>query len=118
MDEVKKNDHNKAIKTAAVVLAAGQGRRMNSAIQKQFMLLGGKPLIYYSLKALENSAIDQVILVTGKDEIQYCQDEIVKKYNFKKVKAVVAGGEERYHSVYQGLKALDEKEIGDRKSVV
>ncbi|MDO4278993.1 MAG: 2-C-methyl-D-erythritol 4-phosphate cytidylyltransferase [Lachnoclostridium edouardi] len=112
MDEVKKNDHNKAIKTAAVVLAAGQGRRMNSAIQKQFMLLGGKPLIYYSLKALENSAIDQVILVTGKDEIQYCQDEIVKKYNLKKVKAVVAGGEERYHSVYQGLKALDEKEIG------
>ena len=47
-----------------------------------------------------------MILVTGADEIAYCRDEIVGKYGFSKVRAIVAGGKERYHSVYEGLKAL------------
>ena len=59
--------------TAAIVLAAGQGKRMESKIQKQFLLLNGKPLIAHSLKAFEESRIDQIILVTGEDEISYCR---------------------------------------------
>jgi len=93
-------------KTAAVVLAAGQGKRMHSAVAKQFLLLNGKPLIYYSLKAFEESSVDAVILVTGKDEISYCEKEIVEKYGFSKVARVVAGGKERYDSVHEGLLAL------------
>lgn len=90
----------------AVVLAAGQGKRMGSRIQKQFLDLGGYPILFYSLKAFEESQAEQIILVTGEREIEFCRREIVEKYGFSKVKAVVAGGAERYHSVYEGLKQV------------
>ncbi len=94
-------------KSAAIVLAAGQGKRMHSSVQKQFLLLDGKPLIFYGLDAFENSSVDQIVLVTGSDEISYCQTEIVEKYGFSKVTHIVSGGKERYHSVYEGLKAAE-----------
>ena len=90
--------------TAAIVLAAGKGTRMESDIQKQYLELGGKPLIYYALKAFEDSPVKQVILVTGRGETGYCRKEIVDKYGISKVKAIVEGGKERYHSVFEGLK--------------
>ena len=94
-------------KNVAVVLAAGQGKRMNSKVQKQFLLIKEKPVLYYTLHAFEESAlISEIILVTGKDEIEYCQKEIVEKYGFKKVSKVVAGGKERYHSVHEGIQAI------------
>ena len=95
-------------KTGAIVLAAGQGKRMNSSVAKQFLLLDGKPLIYYSLKAFEDSPADTVVLVTGKEEMEYCRREIVEEFGFKKVSLIVPGGEERYHSVYKGLLGLSE----------
>ena len=57
---------------AAVVLAAGQGKRMGTETAKQYLLLDGKPVLYYALQAFEQSEVDTVILVTGKDEIEYC----------------------------------------------
>lgn len=92
------------LKWGAIVLAAGQGRRMHSRVAKQFLLLNGRPVIYYALKAFEESQAESVVLVTGEEEIPYCREEIVEKYGFKKVKAVVAGGAERYHSVRNGLR--------------
>lgn len=94
-------------RTAAIVLAAGQGKRMQSAVAKQFLLLDGEPVVCHALRAFEESDVECVILVTGVDEIEYCQKEIVEKYGFKKVFRVVAGGKERYHSVYEGLQALE-----------
>ncbi|MDE6313704.1 MAG: 2-C-methyl-D-erythritol 4-phosphate cytidylyltransferase [Lachnospiraceae bacterium] len=91
----------------AIVLAAGVGKRMNSHTPKQFMLLEDKPLLYYSLKTFQDSFIEKIILVTGAEEIEYCQEHIVDCYEFNKVQAVVAGGKERYHSVYEGLKAAE-----------
>ena len=95
---------------AAVVLAAGQGKRMGTETAKQYLLLDGKPVLYYALRAFEQSEVDTVILVTGKDEIEYCQKEIVDFFGFRKVKAVVPGGKERYHSVACGLQALEKAE--------
>ena len=93
-------------KNTAIVLAAGQGKRMNSSVQKQFLEIGGKPLLYYSLRCFQESPlIRDVILVTGEDMISYCQTEIVSRYDFTKVRKVVAGGRERYDSVYRGLLA-------------
>ena len=92
--------------TAAIVLAAGQGKRMQSAVAKQFLLLNNEPVVCHSLRAFEESDVETIILVTGSDEIEYCREEIVKKYGFKKVSAIVAGGKERYHSVYEGFCAL------------
>lgn len=99
------------MKNVAIVLAAGQGKRMQSKVQKQFLLIREKPVLYYSLATFENSSyITDIILVTGKEEIEYCQREIVDKYGFGKVRRIVAGGKERYHSVYQGLLAIDQAE--------
>ena len=92
-------------KITAIVLAAGKGNRMQSDIPKQFMELCGKPVIYYSLMAFENSPVTDIVLVTGEEYIEYCKNEIVKKYQLDKVKAVVCGGTERYWSVKKGLEA-------------
>lgn len=94
--------------TAAVVLAAGQGKRMQSSVAKQFLLLAGEPVVCHALRAFEESEVEAVVLVTGADEIDYCRKKIVEKYGFKKVVDVVAGGKERYHSVYEGLRALSD----------
>lgn len=92
----------------AIVLAAGSGKRMGTKVQKQYLELAGKPILYYSLQAFEDSPlIDDIILVTGKEEIAYCKEEIVEKYQIKKVRKIVAGGKERYHSVHNGLQEVD-----------
>lgn len=98
---------NVNIRTVAVVLAAGQGRRMHSDVQKQYILLHDRPVIFYTLKAFQESFIDEIILVVGKGEEEYCRSEIVGKYNFTKVSKIVEGGSERYHSVANGLKAVE-----------
>ena len=95
------------MKTVAIVLAAGSGSRMNSDVKKQYMEIGGKPLIYYSLKAFEESMIDDIVLVVSRGDIDYVHKEIVEKYGFDKVTAIVEGGLYRYHSVRLGLEAAD-----------
>lgn len=95
------------MKHVAIVLAAGKGSRMKSDTPKQFLNIAGKPVLYYSLKVMEESFVDEVILVTGEDLVDYCQKEIVDKYGFSKVTNIVAGGAERYLSVYQGLLAAE-----------
>ncbi len=93
---------------SAIVLSAGVGSRMKSDIPKQYMDLEGKPVIYYSLKAFEDAGFSSIVLVCGKDDVEYCQNEIIQKYKLKNITAVVPGGKERYHSVYEGLKAVGE----------
>jgi len=95
----------KTKKTIAIVLAAGKGSRMGSQIQKQYLELEGHPLLYYSLEAFENSSVDSIVLVTGNGEEGFCRNHIVEAYGFTKIVAIVPGGKERYHSVYEGLKA-------------
>lgn len=91
----------------AIILSAGKGRRMNKSISKQYIEVNGKPIIYYTLKAFENSGIDEIILVTSQKDIGYVKRDIVDKYGISKVKRIVAGGKERYDSVINGLKGLD-----------
>ena len=93
------------MKTVAIVLAAGSGSRMNSDVKKQYMEIGGKPLIYYSLKAFEESIIDDIVLVVSRGDVDYVRKEIVEKFKFDKVTAIVEGGLYRYHSVRLGLEA-------------
>ena len=95
-------------KFAAIVLSAGVGSRMKSDIPKQYMDLLGRPVIYYSLKAFEDAGFSSIVLVCGKDDVEYCKSDIIEKYDLQNVTAVVPGGKERYHSVFEGLKAIDE----------
>lgn len=93
----------------AIVLAAGNGSRMNGPVAKQFMLLDGKPLIWYALQAVETSqVIDDCILVAGEKDVPYMRCGIVEKYGFRKVEAVVAGGSERCFSVANALLRMDD----------
>ena len=92
-------------KYTAIVLSAGSGSRMRSSVPKQYMDLLGKPVLYYSLFAFQTSDVDEIILVTGAKDIEYCRKQIVDKYSLTKVKHIVPGGDERYKSVYEGLKA-------------
>lgn len=94
------------MKCTAIVLAAGQGKRMNSKIQKQFLELMGYPVLYYSLNCFQKSPlIRDIVLVTGESVLSYCKKEIAEKYGFTKVTSIIAGGRERYDSVYVGLLA-------------
>lgn len=92
-------------KVTAIVLAAGSGRRMNSAVHKQYLELAGKPVIYYALKAFGESGVTDIVLVTGRGETEYCRHGIVEKYGLRGISSIAEGGKERYHSVYEGLKA-------------
>ena len=94
-------------KYTAIVLSAGKGSRMGSSVHKQYLLLCGRPVIYYTLKAFEESPVDEIVLVTGEGEEEYCRKEIVEKYKLHKVTKIVKGGKERYHSVFQGLSACE-----------
>ena len=68
------------MKISAIVLAAGSGSRMQSSKKKQFMEIKGKPLVWYSLFAFEKYGVDEIILVTGSEDIDFCKKEIVEKY--------------------------------------
>ena len=58
-------------KITAIVLAGGSGKRMGGTVKKQYMLLAGYPVLYYSLAAFQKSSVDTIILVTNEKE--YCQ---------------------------------------------
>lgn len=103
----------KQFRTAAVILAAGSGKRMGAAVKKQYLLLEEKPVLYYALKAFEESPVDEMILVTSSGDEEYCQSEIIERYGFKKVSQIIHGGRERYHSVYEALKALERRQAPD-----
>ena len=91
----------------AVVLAAGKGSRMGGNTAKQYMEIGGKPLVAYALEVFEASpVIDEIILMTDAGHMEYVQTEIVEAYGLKKVSTIGAGGGERYESVWKALCTL------------
>lgn len=98
------------MKNVAVVLAAGKGSRMKSDIPKQFMELDGKPLVCHCLEVFQQSShIDDIVVVTGEEQISYVKEEICDAFGYGKVRAVVAGGKERCHSVNNALQYISEQ---------
>lgn len=92
-----------------VIAAAGKGRRMGSNTNKQYMLLNGRPVLSYSLDFFDRlPLVSQIVVVCAPDEIEYCDEEIVKRFRYSKVSAVVPGGPERQDSVWAGLQQLGE----------
>ncbi len=97
----------------AIILSAGRGKRMEVPVEKQYIELQGKPIIYYTLKQFQESEIiEDIVLVVGEQQKDYVSDEIVGKYGFDKVRAVVCGGRERYDSVWNGLQAIRTYDLG------
>lgn len=96
----------------AVIVAAGRGKRMKKGINKQFIDIKGKPMLYYSINSFNKSPlIDSIVIVCEKNEIEYCRENVIKKYDLNKVTKIVEGGKERQNSVFNGLKVLKNCEI-------
>ena len=96
----------------AIVLAAGQGKRMGTDIPKQYLEFKGKPVICHTLQVFQDSeVIDDIIIVAEEKETSRIRDEIVEAYGFSKVTAITAGGAERYDSVWEGLKVLADEPV-------
>ena len=96
---------------SAIIIAGGKGKRMGAKISKQYIELNGKPILYYTLKRfVDCEGIDKIILVLPKDEIEYCNKEILEKYSLK-VDMIVEGGKERQDSVYNALQKINDSEI-------
>ncbi|WP_315168334.1 2-C-methyl-D-erythritol 4-phosphate cytidylyltransferase [Metaclostridioides mangenotii] len=94
---------------SVVVVAAGNGKRMNIGINKQFIKLGEKEVIAHTIQVFYiNKDIDEIVVCIKPEEEEYFVDNIINKYNFKGVK-IAYGGKERQDSIYNGLKKLDEK---------
>lgn len=93
----------------AIVPAAGAGRRFGQNDSKAFYFLGGKPLIVWTIKALESvNEIKEIIPVFRKEDIQR-GEEVFKRYNLSKIKKIATGGKERQDSVYNALKLINDK---------
>ncbi|HSK71429.1 MAG TPA: 2-C-methyl-D-erythritol 4-phosphate cytidylyltransferase [Pyrinomonadaceae bacterium] len=97
---------------SAVIVAAGSGSRLQAEKPKQFLEIGGKPLIIHTLQRFEDcAAIDEIILVLPAGEIETFQ-QINEKYNIKKLAKITAGGKTRAESVFNGLKAVNSDKAG------
>lgn len=95
-------------KITAIVLAGGSGSRMGASCKKQYLPLGGRPVLSYSLQTFQESCVDAIVLVS--QEAEYCKKEILEKYGIDKVTKIVPGGKERCDSVYAGLLAAEDSD--------
>lgn len=83
---------------------------MKAEMNKQYLLLKGRPIIAHTISVFEKSPlIDEIILVINKNDVDVCKKNILKKYKFKKVKKVIIGGKERQRSVYNGILEVNKK---------
>ena len=99
------------MKKIAVIVAGGSGTRMNSSVPKQFLLLQGKPVLYYTIKTFLQSYDDmQVILVLPEEHIAAGQEIIDAFFDYSRIQITI-GGRTRFHSVQNGLSLIEEESI-------
>jgi 2-C-methyl-D-erythritol 4-phosphate cytidylyltransferase len=95
------------VKKYAVIVAGGKGVRMGTAMPKQFLDLGGHPVLYHTIKAFVDAYEDMhLVLVLPTDQLSYAQ-MVLQSFPHRIDMTIVAGGETRYHSVQNGLKAVE-----------
>jgi len=95
---------------SAIVLAGGSGSRMHTEKAKQYLEVGGVPLIVHALRTFQESPVDEIILVVREGDEAYVRDEIAERYGIRKVTDIVPGGAERFDSVWHGLSVLQGNE--------
>jgi len=94
------------MKRYAIIVAAGTGSRMNSGLPKQFLLLCGKPVLYYSLQAFYQNATDtKIIVVLAEQEVERWLS-LCAKYKIEIPHEIVIGGLTRTESVLNGLNTI------------
>ena len=94
---------------SAIIVAAGNSTRMGLGVSKQFIKIGGEPVITHTLRAFENAdVIDSAVVVCRKEDEAEIRS-IISDNGFSKVRALVYGGDTRDRSVKNGVKACDER---------
>lgn len=99
------------MKKIAVIVAGGTGARMNNSIPKQFLLLNGKPLLYYTINTFLQAYDDlRIVLVLPEEHIGAGQEIIDAFFDYSRIQ-ITAGGRTRFHSVQNGLQLVQEESI-------
>ncbi|MBQ2077959.1 MAG: 2-C-methyl-D-erythritol 4-phosphate cytidylyltransferase [Bacteroidales bacterium] len=94
-------------KNIAVVLAGGSGRRIGGDLPKQFLQVGGRRIIEYSIEAFEkNAGIDEIAVVVNKDFV-FLMEEIAAANSWSKLKHILNGGSERSDSSMSAIRAYE-----------
>ena len=94
---------------SVIIAAAGMSNRMGSKINKQFIVIDNKPILAHTIEKFEACKyVDEIIVVSKEQEVEYCRKEIVRKYGYRKVTNIIKGGKERQDSIYNGIMALNE----------
>ena len=92
---------------AGLIVAAGTGKRMKLEVPKQYLLVGGSPLVRYSLGLFERcEQIESIFVVVPKADRDQFEKTILEPAHIQKRTHIVEGGETRQESVYHGLKAM------------
>ncbi len=99
------------MKKYAIIVAGGAGIRMGAAIPKQFLLLNGKPVLYYTLHTFLQAYTDiEIILVLPEENVGAGQEIIDAWFDYSRIK-ITTGGRTRFHSVQNGLQLVTEESI-------
>ncbi|MBE5103687.1 MULTISPECIES: 2-C-methyl-D-erythritol 4-phosphate cytidylyltransferase [Priestia] len=99
------------MKYEIIVLAAGQGKRMKAGRNKQFLTIQNVPLIIHTLQKFEQDPwCSGIVLVVNEKEVEIFE-ELLIEYPIQKVQSLTVGGDERQHSVYNGLKSLKQAQM-------
>ncbi len=96
------------MRTLAIILAGGAGKRMGASTNKQFLLLDKKPIIVHTLQTFDECrSVDSIYLVVNQKDLPVIQEEILEAYRFNKLTKIVVGGRLRQDSVRNGLEAIE-----------
>ncbi len=99
------------MKKYAVIVAGGIGSRMNTSIPKQFLLLNGKPILFYTIDTFLKAYDDLNIILVLPEEFMAAGQEIIDAFfDYSRIK-ITAGGRTRFHSVQNGLQLIKEESI-------
>ncbi len=91
----------------AIIAAGGRGERMGGELPKQFIQVKKKPILAYTLDKFEKcDLIDEILLVVPEEYVGLASYQIVDVFNFRKIRKIISGGEERQNSVYKALLSL------------
>jgi 2-C-methyl-D-erythritol 4-phosphate cytidylyltransferase len=95
---------------AAIIVAAGRGKRFSGPIPKQFLPLAGRPILSHTLHQFAASpSVDTIWLVVAESDFSYCRQHILTQRSLGVPVRLVAGGSERQHSVYNALQVLPKR---------
>ena len=94
-------------KVCTLIPAAGKGSRMAHSLKKPYLKLATKPILAHTIQRFEqNTAVDAIFVIVDEGDFSECRTTVLEPYPFTKVQKLVAGGETRQRSVYNGLRTL------------